>query len=158
MNADSPPVIPVVEDAYLAWDVWPQQRIGVRAHVRSTYDRTGGNRTADASHFLYQVAEDFNATLPRRRVPAAACAHARAQRNPRARRVRTAQSATSTGTRERSIGVDRTRVSRLSRRDAARRAFVIADRDREIAATRHGANLLERSPDRDRCGCQITSR
>ena len=63
MNADSPPVVPVVEDAYLSWDLWALQRIGVRAHLRSTYDRTGGNRTADASHFLYQAAEDFNVTL-----------------------------------------------------------------------------------------------
>ncbi len=63
MNADSPPVVPIVEDAYLQWDRWAQQRIGVRAYLRSTYDRTGGNRTADASHFLYQVAEDFNVTL-----------------------------------------------------------------------------------------------
>ncbi len=63
VNADSPPVIPVGEDAYLLWDQWAQQRIGVRAQLRSTYDRTGGNRTADASHFLYQAAEDFNVTL-----------------------------------------------------------------------------------------------
>ena len=62
MNADSPPVVPVVEDAYLSWDVWPQQRIGVRVRC-ATYDRTGGNRTADASHFLYQDADDFNVTL-----------------------------------------------------------------------------------------------
>jgi hypothetical protein len=31
--------------------------------MRSTYDRTGGNRDADASHFLYQEADDFNVTL-----------------------------------------------------------------------------------------------
>ncbi len=31
--------------------------------MRSTYDRTGGNETADASHFLYQAAENFNVTL-----------------------------------------------------------------------------------------------
>jgi len=31
--------------------------------MRSTYDRAGGNETADASHFLYQVAEDFNVAL-----------------------------------------------------------------------------------------------
>jgi hypothetical protein len=31
--------------------------------MRSTYDRTGGNRTADASHFLFQKADDFNVTL-----------------------------------------------------------------------------------------------
>ena len=58
-NADSPPVVPVASMTYLQWERWPQQRIGVRAQMRSTYDRTGGNRTADASHFLYQVAERF---------------------------------------------------------------------------------------------------
>lgn len=58
-----PPEIPVGLDAYRQWDRWYVQRIGVRAYMRSTYDRTGGNRTADASHFLYQCADDFNVTL-----------------------------------------------------------------------------------------------
>ncbi len=31
--------------------------------MRSTYDRAGGNEGADASHFLYQLADDFNVTL-----------------------------------------------------------------------------------------------
>ncbi len=31
--------------------------------MRSTYDRAGGNEGADASHFLYQTAEDFNVAL-----------------------------------------------------------------------------------------------
>src|SRR5262245_42351008 len=62
-NVDHPPVIPVGLDTYLNWQAWPQQRIGVRAYLRSTYDRTGHNRTADASHYLYQVADDFNVTL-----------------------------------------------------------------------------------------------
>ncbi len=31
--------------------------------MRSTYDRRGGNEGADASHFLYQLADDFNVTL-----------------------------------------------------------------------------------------------
>ena len=31
--------------------------------MRSTYDRRGGNEGADASHFLYQLAEDQNVTL-----------------------------------------------------------------------------------------------
>ena len=31
--------------------------------MRSTYDRTGGNEGADASHFLYQEASDFNVAL-----------------------------------------------------------------------------------------------
>jgi len=45
------------------WQRWAQQRIGVRAYLRSTFDRTGHNNTADASHYLYQVAENFNVTL-----------------------------------------------------------------------------------------------
>jgi hypothetical protein len=61
-NADYPPVVPVGWTLIAGGD-WPQQRIGVRAHLRSTYDRTGHNRTADASHYLYQLAEDFNVTL-----------------------------------------------------------------------------------------------
>src|SRR5262245_25427091 len=48
--ASEPPVIPVGLDAYRQWDRWPLQRIGARAYMRSTYDRTGGNRSADASH------------------------------------------------------------------------------------------------------------
>ena len=31
--------------------------------MRSTYDRRGGNEGADASHLLYQLADDFNVTL-----------------------------------------------------------------------------------------------
>jgi hypothetical protein len=62
-SAGQPPMIPVGLDAYRQWDRWPYQRIGARAYMRSTYDRSGGNETADASHFLYQVAEDFNVTL-----------------------------------------------------------------------------------------------
>ena len=61
--ADEPPVIPVGLDAYRMWDKWPVQRIGARAYMRSTYDRRGGNETADASHFLYQLADDDNVTL-----------------------------------------------------------------------------------------------
>jgi hypothetical protein len=37
--------------------------MGVRAYMRSTYDRRGANEGADASHFLYQKADDFNVTL-----------------------------------------------------------------------------------------------
>ena len=62
-RGDEPPAVPVGLDAYRMWEKWPQQRIGVRAHMRSTYDRRGGNEGADASHFLYQKADDFNATL-----------------------------------------------------------------------------------------------
>jgi hypothetical protein len=61
---DAPlPVVPIGDDAYLMWDRLPYQRIGVRGMMRSTYDRTGGNRDADASHFLYQQADDFNVAL-----------------------------------------------------------------------------------------------
>jgi hypothetical protein len=54
------PVIPVGLDAYRMWDHLPYLRIGVRAYLRSTYDRTGGNEGADASHFLRQEADDRN--------------------------------------------------------------------------------------------------
>ena len=62
-NADAPPTVPVALDAYRQWQRWAQQRIGVRAYLRSTFDRTGHNNTADASHYLYQLAENFNVTL-----------------------------------------------------------------------------------------------
>ena len=55
--------IPVGLDAYRAWEQWPDQRIGMRAYMRSTYDRRGGNEGADASHFLYQLSDTFNVTL-----------------------------------------------------------------------------------------------
>src|SRR5947209_1977223 len=61
--AGESPTIPVGLDAYRQWDRWPIQRIGVRAYMRSTYDRRGGNEAADASHFLYQLADDRNVTL-----------------------------------------------------------------------------------------------
>jgi hypothetical protein len=61
--AEEPPQIPVGLDAYRQWERWPYQRIGARAYMRSTYDRAGGNEGADASHFLYQQADDFNVTL-----------------------------------------------------------------------------------------------
>src|SRR5580765_1693710 len=63
VSAAEPPVIPVGLDAYRHWERWPYQRIGARAYMRSTYDRRGGNEGADASHFLYQLADDFNVTL-----------------------------------------------------------------------------------------------
>ncbi len=59
----TPPIIPIGEDAYLQWDRLPYQRIGLRAYMRSTYDREGNNRRADASHYLYQEADTFNVTL-----------------------------------------------------------------------------------------------
>jgi hypothetical protein len=58
-----PPVIPVGLDGYLMWDRLPYQRIGIRAYMRSTYDRKGNNHAADASHFLYQQSDEFNVTL-----------------------------------------------------------------------------------------------
>jgi hypothetical protein len=57
------PVIPVGLDAYRHWDRWPYQRIGARAYMRSTYDRSGGNEGADASHFLYQLSDSNNVVL-----------------------------------------------------------------------------------------------
>jgi hypothetical protein len=59
----APPVIPAGLDTYRLWAQWPYQRIGVRTYMRSTYDRSGNNERADASHFLYQLAPDFNVTL-----------------------------------------------------------------------------------------------
>jgi hypothetical protein len=61
--ADEPPVIPIGLDAFRQWERWPYQRIGARAYMRSTYARDGGNEGADASHFLYQEADDFNVSL-----------------------------------------------------------------------------------------------
>jgi D-arabinan exo alpha-(1,3)/(1,5)-arabinofuranosidase (non-reducing end) len=63
LHAVEPPVIPVGLDAYRQWEKWPCLRVGARAYMRSTYDRRGGNEGADASHFLYQLAEDRNVTL-----------------------------------------------------------------------------------------------
>jgi hypothetical protein len=58
-----PPTIPVGLDAIRQWERWPYLRIGARAYMRSTYDRRGGNEGADASHFLYSLADDNNVTL-----------------------------------------------------------------------------------------------
>src|SRR6266576_61815 len=63
LSAVEPPVIPVGLDAYRMWDRWPYQRIGARAYMRSTYDRRGGNESADASHYLYQESNTFNVSL-----------------------------------------------------------------------------------------------
>ena len=60
--AKEPPVIPVGLDAYRQWERWPSLRIGARTYMRSTYDRRGGNEGVDASHFLYQLADDRNVT------------------------------------------------------------------------------------------------
>ena len=63
VRAGEPPVIPVGLDTYRMWDRWPYVRIGARTYMRSTYDRRGGNEGADASHFLYQLADDKNVSL-----------------------------------------------------------------------------------------------
>jgi len=63
LRAAEPPVIPVDLDTFRQWDHWAYQRIGARTYMRSTYDRAGGNDGADASHFLYQLADDFNVAL-----------------------------------------------------------------------------------------------
>jgi hypothetical protein len=62
-HADDPPPIPIGLDAIRQWQRWPLLRTGGRAYMRSTYDRTGGNEGADASHFLYQEDDDANVTL-----------------------------------------------------------------------------------------------
>jgi hypothetical protein len=46
-------------DAYRSWQRMYRVRIGTRTYMRSTYDRTGGNEGADASHFLRQEAGYF---------------------------------------------------------------------------------------------------
>lgn len=63
MNATQPPVIPVGLDAFRMWDRWAYLRIGQRTYMTSTYDRRGANEAADASHFLYQLADDRNVSL-----------------------------------------------------------------------------------------------
>src|SRR5690348_12534140 len=62
-RSGQPPIIPIGPDAYLMWNKWPSQRIGVRAYMRSTYDRAGGNEGADAAHFLFMKKEEENVTL-----------------------------------------------------------------------------------------------
>jgi hypothetical protein len=51
--AAQPPVIPTGLDTYRLWTKWPYQRIGMRAYMRSTYDRNGNNERADAAHTFY---------------------------------------------------------------------------------------------------------
>src|SRR5215470_6761739 len=46
--------IPIGYDAYRHLEALPRVRIGDRAYMRSTYDRTGANEAADASHYLRQ--------------------------------------------------------------------------------------------------------
>jgi hypothetical protein len=64
-NLDPPtlPAISVGYDAYRNLDALPRVRIGQRAYMRSTYDRSGGNEGADASHFLRAEADGTFTTL-----------------------------------------------------------------------------------------------
>lgn len=61
--SDKSLVIPIGFDSYRMWDKLPNQRIGARAYMRSTYDREGGNQSADASHYLFANEEDYNVSL-----------------------------------------------------------------------------------------------
>jgi len=63
VNTGEPPTIPVGLDAFRIWDRWAYLRIGQRTYMTSTYDRRGANEAADASHFLYQLADDRNVSL-----------------------------------------------------------------------------------------------
>ncbi len=58
-----PPTIPIGADAITEWQRWPYLRIGVRAYMRSTFDRTGGNDNADAAHFIRQTDDTHNVAL-----------------------------------------------------------------------------------------------
>lgn len=57
------PEIPFGYDAFLRWDQWPTLRHGVRAYMRSTFDRRGGNHNADAAHFIRQIDGDRGVVL-----------------------------------------------------------------------------------------------
>lgn len=51
------PLIPIGMEAYRRWDRLPVLRVGARTVMRSTFDRSGGNESADASHFLRENAD-----------------------------------------------------------------------------------------------------
>jgi hypothetical protein len=55
----APPVpkIPIGMEAFRQWERLPQLRVGTRTVMRSTFDRSGGNEGADASHFLRQASD-----------------------------------------------------------------------------------------------------
>src|SRR4051794_19376198 len=61
--AVEPPTIPIGIDAITQWQRWPYLRIGVRAYMRSTFDRTGGNDNADAAHFIRQTDDTHNVAV-----------------------------------------------------------------------------------------------
>jgi hypothetical protein len=58
-----PPQIPFGLDAFTQWERWPYLRVGVRAYMRSTFDRKGGNEDADAAHFIRQIDDTHNISL-----------------------------------------------------------------------------------------------
>jgi len=62
-ETSEPPQIPIGYDAFLRWDQWPVLRIGVRAYLRSTFDRTGGNHFADAAHYIRQLDDQHSVAL-----------------------------------------------------------------------------------------------
>ena len=57
------PMVPIGLDAIRQWDRLPVLRYGVRTYLRSTYDRSGGNEGADASHFLRLAPESVAIAL-----------------------------------------------------------------------------------------------
>jgi hypothetical protein len=59
VNPAEPPLLPVSFDAFRLWDRWPHLRIGARTYMRSTFDRTGHNRAADAAHYLRKRADTY---------------------------------------------------------------------------------------------------
>src|SRR5438105_1244769 len=61
--ATDPPEIPIGYDAFLKWERWPALRIGVRAYMRSTFDRAGGNHYADAAHYIRQLDDQHSVAL-----------------------------------------------------------------------------------------------
>ncbi len=62
-DATEPPSITIGADAFLQWDQWPALRVGVRAYMRSTFDRTGGNHFADAAHYIRQTDDRHSVAL-----------------------------------------------------------------------------------------------
>src|ERR1043166_6277554 len=62
-DSSEPPVIPIGDDAFLRWEQWPVLRLGVRAYMKSTFDRTGGNHFADAAHYLRQLDDQHSVAL-----------------------------------------------------------------------------------------------
>src|SRR5450432_122529 len=49
------PTIPIGMEAFRQWDRLPGLRLGTRTVMQSTFDRSGGNEAADASHFLREA-------------------------------------------------------------------------------------------------------